>query len=349
MGGEQQAPRERVDRRAAHHRVAVEVAVEGGEVAQVGEEDQQHRRLVESLGEPGAAAPPRRELRRPGARHRFGVAVGDRGERREPGLHLRQVLVPAGQVEVAQRLPGGGIAHHDHVPRLAVAAVGREPGGVEQPVEDLVGHRVRRESRTAPVVRRAWLRSMARPYDRPTTRATGLRSSARSRKDRTHVRHPDPRRRPGRRHRQRPPARRRRDPGRPRRRHRRPGRRHGGSRGSDDRRHRQGRHARVRRRAHPLRRAGVLGRRAHAVAVARCHHRARRQLRLHHRAAVGRRRRRRLPDAHAGARRGHAARVAARRACRGTGRPPPSTSTRSKGGSASTPGSWSATPPSAAS
>ena len=37
------------------------------------------------------------------------------------------------------------------------------------------------------------------------------------------------------------------------------------------------------------------------------------QLRLHHRAAVRRRRRRRLPHAHAGARRGHAARVAAHR------------------------------------
>ena len=80
-----------------------------------------------------------------------------------------------------------------------------------------------------------------------------------------------------------------------------------------DRRHRQGGHARVRRRAHPLRRAGVLGRRAHAVAPARCHHRLGRQLRLHHRAAVGRSRRRRLPHAHAGASRGHASGIAARR------------------------------------
>ena len=83
-------------------------------------------------------------------------------------------------------------------------------------------------------------------------------------------------------------------------------------RGRDHRRHRQGRHARLRRRAHALRRAGVLGRRAHAVAAARRHHRARGQLRLHHRTVVRRSRRRRLPDAHAGARRGHAARVAAR-------------------------------------
>ncbi len=49
--GEQQAPRERVDGRAADQRVAVEVAVEGGEVAQVGEEHEQHRHLVEELGE----------------------------------------------------------------------------------------------------------------------------------------------------------------------------------------------------------------------------------------------------------------------------------------------------------
>ena len=85
------------------------------------------------------------------------------------------------------------------------------------------------------------------------------------------------------------------------------------------RRHRQDRQPRIHRRAHPLRRAGVLGRRAHAVAAAWRHHGARRQLRLHHRPALGRRRRRRLPHADAGPGRGHAAGVAAARASRGRG------------------------------
>ena len=126
-------------------------------------------------------------------------------------------------------------------------------------------------------------------------------------------------------------------------------RRHGWRSRRHHRRHRQGRRARLRRRAHALRRAGVLGRRAHAVAAARRHHRARRQLRLHHRAAVRRRRRRRVPHAHAGARRGHAARVAADRRAVELDDHRASTSTRSRAGSASTPGSWSATRRSAAS
>ena len=85
-----------------------------------------------------------------------------------------------------------------------------------------------------------------------------------------------------------------------------------------DRRRRQGRRARLRRHPHALRRAGVLGHDAVAVAAARRHDRDRRELRLHDRAA--RTRARRLPDAHAGARRGHAARPRSRKACRGTGR-----------------------------
>ena len=92
---------------------------------------------------PGAAsAAPRPDLRsaRPGGD--LGVVVGDRGEGGEPGLHLREVLVPTGQVEVAQRLLDRRVARHDHVPGLPVPAVRREPGGVEEPVDDLVGHRV---------------------------------------------------------------------------------------------------------------------------------------------------------------------------------------------------------------
>ena len=71
---------------------------------------------------------------------------------------------------------------------------------------------------------------------------------------------------------------------------------------------------------------------------------ARRELRLHDRAAVRQPRRRRLPHADAGAGGGHAARVAALE-CRGTGPPPRSTSTRSTVDSGSTRRSWSVTRP----
>ena len=147
--GEQDAPRERVDRRAADERVAVEVAVDGGEVAQVGEQHEQHGREVEVLGEARSGlGGTRARISGPRARAvRLGVAVGDRGEGREPGLHLREVLVPAGQVEVAERLLDGRVARHDHVPGLPVPAVGREPGGVEEAVQDVVGHRLAAGSR----------------------------------------------------------------------------------------------------------------------------------------------------------------------------------------------------------
>ena len=74
------------------------------------------------------------------------------------------------------------------------------------------------------------------------------------------------------------------------------------------RRRRARRRPRLRRHPHPLRRPGVLGPGAHAVAAARRHHRRRRQLRVHDRAA--RAQRSRLPHAHARPGRGHAARVA---------------------------------------
>jgi hypothetical protein len=142
VGREQEAPRERVDRRAADQRVPVEVAVEGGEVAEIGGEHQEQRHLVELLGEPRRGRTPLRELAGACPRRGLGVAVGDGRERREPGLHLRQVLVPPREVEVAQRDARVGIAHDDHVPRLAVPTVRREPGRVEQLVQDVVGHRL---------------------------------------------------------------------------------------------------------------------------------------------------------------------------------------------------------------
>ena len=80
------------------------------------------------------------------------------------------------------------------------------------------------------------------------------------------------------------------------------------TRGAHHRRRRPGRESRLRRHAHALRRPGAVGPGGHPVAVARRHHRDRRQLRVLDRAA--RARARRLRDAHDGAGRGHAARRA---------------------------------------
>ena len=70
-----------------------------------------------------------------------------------------------------------------------------------------------------------------------------------------------------------------------------------------DRRRRKGRRARLRRRPHALRRAGVLRHDAEPVAPARRDDGDRRELRVHDRAA--RPRAQRLPPAHARSRRGH--------------------------------------------
>src|SRR4051794_15503422 len=50
-GGQKNAPRERIDRGAARHRVAVEVPVDGGQRPQVGEQHEEDGNLVEVFGE----------------------------------------------------------------------------------------------------------------------------------------------------------------------------------------------------------------------------------------------------------------------------------------------------------
>ena len=56
-----------------------------------------------------------------------------------PAADLGQVLVPPREVGVAQGPANAGVLDHDHPPRLPVPAVGGEAGGVEQPVDGVVG------------------------------------------------------------------------------------------------------------------------------------------------------------------------------------------------------------------
>ena len=67
---------------------------------------------------------------------RLGGPVGDRGPRDQPGTVDGQVLVPSGQVQIAQGAAGRGVFDDDHPPTLAIAATGSEAGRIEQAVED---------------------------------------------------------------------------------------------------------------------------------------------------------------------------------------------------------------------
>ena len=49
-GGQEDAPGERVDRGASHQRVVAAVAVDGGQIGEVGHQHQHDRDLVEMLG-----------------------------------------------------------------------------------------------------------------------------------------------------------------------------------------------------------------------------------------------------------------------------------------------------------
>ena len=69
-------------------------------------------------------------------------AVGEGRPRRQPGGALRQVLVPAGEIRVAQPAADQGVLHDDGAPALAVPAARREAGDVEDPCECRVGHRL---------------------------------------------------------------------------------------------------------------------------------------------------------------------------------------------------------------
>ena len=96
-GRQQDAPGERVDRGAAHHGVVVDVAVDGGQPGQVGQEHQHDRNLVEVLGEPTRALGSGR-----GQAGGVGHAPGALSSRSvtaahgvSPAADLGQVLVPA--------------------------------------------------------------------------------------------------------------------------------------------------------------------------------------------------------------------------------------------------------------
>ena len=113
-----------------------------------------------SSAKPGAAAP-LGELGRAGAGRGFGVAVGHRRERREPGLHLREVLVPAGEVEVAERhacAAGSRTTITCHAWRFPPLGANLAVSSTRYKTSSETGLSVK--SRTAPVLRRAWLSSM---------------------------------------------------------------------------------------------------------------------------------------------------------------------------------------------
>ena len=140
---EQQVPRERVHGRAAREGVAVHVAVDCRERPEVDDEHEHRGDLVEVLGEAaGAGGRLRGELVGVGHRARLGLAVGDGRPGHEAVRAHREVSVPVAEVDVADRAPRRRVAHDDDPPSLAVPAARREARGVEDAVEDVVGHRI---------------------------------------------------------------------------------------------------------------------------------------------------------------------------------------------------------------
>ena len=104
--GEQDRPREGVHRGPADERVAVLVAVDRRERAQVREHDAAGRAPRPAARRTrGSPRPCGRERPGPLERRGLGGAVGDRCEGHEAGPCDREVLVPARRVEVAQRAP----------------------------------------------------------------------------------------------------------------------------------------------------------------------------------------------------------------------------------------------------
>ncbi len=91
---------------------------------------------------PGLAAPAAANSAAWAAAAASGRPVGQRVHRDQSGRAHGQVLVPAGEVEIAQGLPLFGILDHDDPPALPVAARRSETGRVEQACEHLVGHGV---------------------------------------------------------------------------------------------------------------------------------------------------------------------------------------------------------------
>ena len=67
--------------------------------------------------------------------------VGDGRPRDEPCGDQREVLVPTGEVEVAELAPRVPVSHDDHLPALPVSAARGEASGVEDLVDEVVGHR----------------------------------------------------------------------------------------------------------------------------------------------------------------------------------------------------------------
>ena len=109
---------------------------------------------------------------------RLGRPVGHRRPRDQSGPGHGEVLVPTGQVEVAQGAALLRVLDDDDPPALSIAAAGGEAGRVEDAVEHGSSTGSGRKSRTAPVVRRVSIRSIEHGTGRLRRRrstAPGLR------------------------------------------------------------------------------------------------------------------------------------------------------------------------------
>ena len=125
-------------------RVAVVVAIDGGQGGQVGQHQQEGGRRVERLGQTRCRSRCRVSCcsfgKLVGVAGRLGLGgpVGDGGPRDQPGTVQSEVLVPAGQIQITQGAAHRRVLDDDHPPTLAIAATGSEAGRIEQAVEDII-------------------------------------------------------------------------------------------------------------------------------------------------------------------------------------------------------------------
>jgi hypothetical protein len=141
---EEDAPAERVDRCAPYKGVAVEVAIDCSKRAQICDNEQEGRHLVEMLCETTLAGRGRK-LCRMRTRIGLGLHICDRGPRHEAGGAHRQILVPPLEVEIAESPSDRLIAQDHYSPSLTVAAARGKARSFEHRREQIVGHGIWKE------------------------------------------------------------------------------------------------------------------------------------------------------------------------------------------------------------
>src|SRR6185312_920679 len=105
---------------------------------EMGDQQEQYRDCVQAVGEVVGSRYPAGRLQID--RRAVPATVLPRRERHQARVDMSHVLTPTEAVQLSYPAPNRGIAKHDDMPTLPVAAAGREPGVVEDAVHDRIRH-----------------------------------------------------------------------------------------------------------------------------------------------------------------------------------------------------------------